>query len=226
MKTIQIALDGPSGSGKSTMARRISGELGYFYIDTGALYRAVGLFVKRCGADPEDEAAVAAVLEDCGVHFAFRDGVQHTFLGDEDVSDRIRTPEISQYASKTSAFACVRALLLEVQRDFARGNNIIMDGRDIGTTILPDAPIKIYLTATAEDRAMRRFLQLRESGQDASYEDVLRDQRERDFRDEHRAVSPLRRAEDAVLVDTTGLTLEEGYQKLRSIIDARLEELR
>lgn len=225
MKTIQIALDGPSGSGKSTMARRISRELGYYYIDTGALYRAVGLFVSRRGIDPSDEAAVAAALPDCRVSFDFVDGTQRTMLNGEDVSRAIRTPEISQFASRTSTFSCVRALLLDVQRAFARGNNIIMDGRDIGTTILPDAPIKVFLTATAEDRALRRFQELRERGEDVSYESVLREQQERDARDENREISPLRRAKDAILVDTTGLSLEEGYQKLRGTIDRCLEEL-
>lgn len=225
MKTIQIALDGPSGSGKSTMARRISRELGYYYIDTGALYRAVGLFVSRRGIDPSDEAAVAAALPDCCVSFDFVNGTQRTMLNGEDVSQVIRTPKISQFASKTSTFSCVRALLLDVQRAFARGNNIIMDGRDIGTTILPDAPIKVFLTATAEDRALRRFQELRERGEDVSYESVLREQQERDARDENREISPLRRAKDAILVDTTGLSLEEGYQKLRGTIDRCLEEL-
>lgn len=225
MKTIQIALDGPSGSGKSTMARRISRELGFYYIDTGALYRAVGLFIKRRGVDPSDEAAVAAALDACAVTFAFADGAQRTMLDGEDVSQAIRAPEISQIASKTSAFPCVRALLLDVQRAFARGNNIIMDGRDIGTTILPDAPVKIFLTASAEDRAMRRFHELAERGEPVTYEDVLREQKERDFRDENREVSPLRRADDALLVDTTGLSLEEGYLKLRRLIDQCLEEL-
>ncbi len=226
MKTIQIALDGPSGSGKSTMARRVSRDLGYYYIDTGALYRAVGLFIRRRDIDPGDEPAVTAALEACAVSFRFIDGVQHTFLGDEDVSDQIRTPEISEYASRASALPCVRALLLEVQRAFARGNNIIMDGRDIGTTILPDAPIKIYLTASAEDRAMRRFGELLKRGETVTFAAVLQEQRERDWRDEHRAISPLQQAEDAILVDTTGLSVEEGYQKLRGIIAARLEELR
>lgn len=225
MKTIQIALDGPSGSGKSTMARRISCELGYYYIDTGALYRAVGLFIKRCGIDPTDEEAVAAALGQCKVTFTFSDGVQRTMLDGEDVSQAIRAPEISQFASRTSAFPCVRALLLDVQRAFARGNNIIMDGRDIGTTILPDAPVKIFLTASAEDRAMRRFHELAERGEPVTYEAVLREQKERDFRDENREISPLRRADDALLVDTTGLSLEEGYLKLRRVIDQCLEEL-
>lgn len=225
METIQIALDGPSGSGKSTMARRISRELGFYYIDTGALYRAVGLFVKRSGIDPADEAAVAAALDVCKVTFDFVDGVQRTMLGGEDVSQAIRTPEISQIASKTSAFPCVRALLLNVQRSFARGNNIIMDGRDIGTTILPDAPVKIFLTASAEDRAMRRFEELTARGEKITYETVLREQKERDARDETRDISPLRRADDAILVDTTGLSLEEGYQKLRKTIDNCLEAL-
>lgn len=225
MKPVQIALDGPSGSGKSTMARRISQELGFYYIDTGALYRAVGLFVKRCGVDPSDEAAVSAALNGCEVRFDFQNGVQRTMLKGEDVSGEIRTPEVSQLASRVSAFSAVRALLLDTQRTFASGNSVIMDGRDIGTTVLPDAAIKIFLTASAEDRAMRRFQELAARGEKTDYETVLREQRERDSRDENREISPLRRADDAILVDTTGLSLEEGYQKLRGVIDSCLEEL-
>lgn len=225
VKTIQIALDGPSGSGKSTMARRISRELGFYYIDTGALYRAVGLFIRQSGVDPSDEEAVAGALGACVVTFDFAESGQRTMLAGRDVSQAIRAPEISQIASKISALPCVRALLLDVQRAFARGNNIIMDGRDIGTTILPDAPVKLFLTASAEDRAMRRYHELVERGEAIDYETVLREQKERDFRDENREISPLRRADDAILVDTTGLSLEEGYQKLRGVIDRCLEEL-
>ncbi len=163
---------------------------------------------------------MAAALDACAVTFEFADGAQRTMLDGEDVSQAIRVPEISQIASKTSAFPCVRALLLDVQRAFASGNNMIMDGRDIGTTILPDAPIKIFLTASAEDRARRRFEELAARGEPVTYETVFREQKERDFRDETREISPLRRADDAMLVDTTGLSLEEGYLKLRRTIDS------
>jgi cytidylate kinase len=225
MHTIQIALDGPSGSGKSTMAKRISRELGFYYIDTGALYRAVGLFIRRRGIDPSDAAAVSAAISDCIVSFDFVGGAQRTMLDGEDVSEEIRRPEISTYSSKVSAVPAVRELLLDVQRDFARGNNVIMDGRDIGTTVLPNAGIKIYLTASDDDRATRRYLELKKRGEDVDYDTVLRDIRERDERDMSREISPLRRADDAILVDTSGCTVDEAYAKLLSIIKSELEKV-
>ncbi|MBE6936853.1 MAG: (d)CMP kinase [Ruminococcaceae bacterium] len=225
MKKIQVALDGPSGSGKSSLAKRLSRDLGLYYIDTGALYRAVGLYLKECGVTPEDVSAIEAALADCRVSFDFVDGAQRTMLDGRDVSGLIRTPEIAQWASKTSALPAVRALLLSVQRDFARENSVIMDGRDIGTTILPDAPLKIFLTASAEERARRRLKELLEAGQEIDFETVLREQKERDHRDETREISPLRRAEDAVLVDTTALDFEESYLALRRVIEERMEKL-
>ena len=222
---VNIALDGPSGSGKSTMAKRISKELGYAYIDTGALYRALALFVKRAGIDPGDEAAVASGIKTVEVGFHFSDGVQRTYLNGEDVSELIRSPEISDYASRTSSLRCVRAKLLAVQRDFAAVHSLIMDGRDIGTTVLPDAPIKLYLTADAEDRAQRRYAELLSRGEKVDFATVLSDIQQRDARDMTREISPLRRAEDAVLVETTGLSLEEGYQKVKSVILSLLEKL-
>lgn len=222
---VNIALDGPSGSGKSTMAKRISRELGYYYIDTGALYRALGLFVKREGIHPGDEAAVARGIETVKIGFCFLDGIQHTYLNGEDVSELIRSPEISDYASRASSLCCVRAKLLGVQRCFAAEHNLIMDGRDIGTTVLPDAQIKLYLTADAADRAHRRYEELLERGEKVDYSTVLSDIQARDARDMARKISPLRQAEDAVLVETTGLSLEEGYQKVRSVILSLLENL-
>ena len=224
MKKIQVALDGPSGSGKSSLAKRLSRDLGLYYIDTGALYRAVGLYLKESGVMPEDVSAIEAALADCRVSFDFVDGAQRTMLDGRDVSGLIRTPEIAQWASKTSALPAVRALLLSVQRDFARENSVIMDGRDIGTTILPDAPLKIFLTASAEARAERRLKELLEAGQEIDFETVLREQKERDHRDETREISPLRRAEDAVLVDTTELDFEESYLALRHLIEERMAE--
>jgi len=223
--SINIALDGPSGSGKSTMAKRISKELGFYYIDTGALYRAIGLMIRRADANPDDEAVVDALLTDAKVSFDFVDGAQRTFLNGEDVSTDIRKPEISDYASRSSALPCVRQYLLSVQRDFAAEHDLIMDGRDIGTTILPNAQIKIYLTADAEDRARRRYEELLLRGETVDYDTVLADIKERDERDMNRKISPLRRADDAVLVDTTGLELEDGYRKLFGTIQSLMERL-
>lgn len=222
---INIAIDGPSGSGKSTMAKRISRELGYYYIDTGALYRAIALFVKRAGIDPGDEDAVSAGIAQINIGFRFSDRIQHTYLNEEDVSEQIRSPEISEYASRVSMLRCVRTRLLGIQRDFAMQHNLIMDGRDIGTTVLPDAQIKIYLTADVKDRATRRYEELLARGEKVDYETVLSDMVARDTQDMTRKLSPLRRAEDAVLVETTGLSLEAGYQKVKSVILSLLETL-
>lgn len=223
---VNIALDGPSGSGKSTMAKRISKELGYFYIDTGALYRALGLFILRAGADPDNENAVSAMIEDADISFGFTNGTQHTFIDEEDVSEKIRTPEVSDYASRSSTLRCVREKLLSLQRDFAAEHDLIMDGRDIGTTVLPNAQIKIYLSASAEDRARRRYEEFIQRGLNTDFSTVLADIIERDKRDMTREISPLRKAEDAVSIDTTGLTLEEGYIKVCGKIMALLKELK
>lgn len=222
---IQVALDGPSGSGKSTMAKRVSDELGLCYIDTGALYRTVGLFIRRNEADAENEEQVMALLPDAKVSFNFIDGAQHVYLGDEDVTGYIRTPEMSEYASKCSTLPCVREYLLDLQRNFAHGNNVIMDGRDIGTVILPDAPVKIYLTAAAEARAYRRWLQLKESGVEEDQQKILQDVIERDERDMNREIAPLRCADDAVVVDSTDLELDETYEVIKKLILDKAEEL-
>ena len=221
---INIALDGPSGSGKSTMAKKISDTLGFYYIDTGALYRAVGLLVRREEADPDDEAEVAKCLEKAEIRFDFSDGVQHTFLNGEDVSAKIRTPEISDYASRTSALPCVRAALLRLQQDFAKTHSVIMDGRDIGTTVLPDAQIKIFLTASAEARAERRYKELVERGEKVEYAEVLEDMKARDERDTNREISPLRRASDAIEVDTTHLDIDRTLDTLLSLIRERMDK--
>lgn len=222
---IQVALDGPSGSGKSTMAKRVSDELGLCYIDTGALYRTVGLFIRRNDTDAENEEQVMELLKDAKVSFNFIDGAQHVYLGDEDVTGYIRTPEMSEYASKCSALPCVREYLLDLQRNFAHGNNVIMDGRDIGTVILPDAPVKIYLTAAAEARAYRRWLQLKESGVEEDQQKILQDVIERDERDMNREIAPLRCADDAVVVDSTELELDETYEVIKKLILGKAEEL-
>lgn len=219
MKQISVAIDGPSGAGKSTLARQAAQALGFLYVDTGAIYRTVALACSRNGVSPQHPEQVAALLPDLKIDLDYgADGVQRMLLNGEDVSDQIRTPEISMLTSAVSALPEVRAFLLEKQRELARTRNVIMDGRDIGTVVLPQATVKIYLTADAEARAQRRCAELREKGMDVSFEDVLRDVRERDENDSNRKVSPLRRAEDARLVDTTLLDLEQSLEVLISVI--------
>ncbi len=219
---IAVAIDGPSGAGKSTLARAVAAEFGFLYVDTGAMYRTVGLYIRRKEIDPDDAAAVAAALPDARVSLAYRGGEQRVFLEDEDVSEAIRTPEASRYASKVSAIPAVRAFLLETQRRMARENSVVMDGRDIGTVVLPDAKIKIFLHASAEDRARRRFEELQARGTPQPYDEVLADIRERDERDENRAAAPLRRADYAIDRVTTGNTLEQSRALLIRTVRERL----
>ncbi len=218
-----IAVDGPSGAGKSTMAKRLAAKLGYLYVDTGAIYRTLGLFALKRGVDPADAGGVEGLLPQVSIRMDYgEDGLQHMYLGQEDVTEAIRTPAVSRAASQVSAHPAVRAYLLEMQRGMARNHNVIMDGRDIGTVVLPDADVKIFLTATAEDRARRRFEELQERGTDTDYDTVLREVIERDERDSGRAAAPLRRAEDALLVDTTGNSLEESFEALLQTIREKL----
>lgn len=219
---IQIAIDGPSGAGKSSLARRLAKELGYLYVDTGAMYRAIGLYMLRAGVDTSDAAAVLPRLGEVRLELKYLDGTQHVFLNGEDVSEEIRREEVSMAASCVSAHQGVRDFLTETQRSIAQRNNVLMDGRDIGTIILPNAQIKIFLTASAEERARRRTRELREKGQPAEYEEVLADIRRRDYNDSHRAAAPLRQAKDAVLVDTSDDDFEAAYQKLYRLIQGRL----
>jgi len=222
MKTIRIAIDGPSGAGKSTLACSVSAKLGYVYVDTGALYRTIGYFIFSKGIDPKDEAAVAAQLPDIQVEMApGGDGLQHMILNGQDVTREIRLPQISMYASAVSAHPAVRAFLLEMQRQLARTYNVIMDGRDIGTVVLPDAEVKIFLTATLEERARRRTLELEQRGTPQSFEAVKADIEQRDWNDTHRATAPLKQAEDAVLLDTTELTFEESEAAIIKIIQEK-----
>ena len=221
--TVAVAIDGPSGAGKSTIARILAADLGFVYVDTGALYRTVGLAVLGAGLDVHDEAAVIPLLSTLQVSLGYRDGVQRVFLNGEDVSDRIRTPEVSMAASAVSALPAVRRFLFDLQQDTARRQNVIMDGRDIGTVVLPFAKVKIFLTASAEDRAQRRFEELCEKGVATTYEEVLADMKQRDYNDSHRAAAPLRPAEDAVMVDTSGNTLEQSVALLKSLVEERLE---
>ncbi|HNZ98912.1 (d)CMP kinase [Ruminococcus sp.] len=219
MKTINIAIDGPAGAGKSTIAKMVSKELGYIYVDTGALYRTIALYITENDIADED---IEASLEKAEVSLKFIDGAQRVFLGDRDVSDLIRTPEISMAASRTSAIPAVRAYLFETQQKIARENNILMDGRDIGTVVLPNADVKIFLTASAEERANRRFKELSEKPDCPTYQEILDDIIKRDYQDMHREIAPLKQAEDAVLVDTTELNLEESAAAIVKIINEKI----
>ena len=223
MSKISIAIDGPSGAGKSTLAKMMAKEFGFIYVDTGAMYRAIGLYVCRKGVQTSDIPGVIACLDDISVDIRYVNGAQHVFLNDEDVSGLIRTEEISRYASAVSAIPEVRAFLLSLQRTLAQNSDVIMDGRDIGTVVLPDAPIKVFLTANDSDRAMRRYTELKERGEDVTFEGVLANLRERDRHDSERAVAPLRPAEDAVLLDTTGIGLEESAAMLKDIITEKMD---
>ena len=217
-----VAIDGPSGAGKSTIARRVSEEFGFIYVDTGAIYRTVGLAAALRKLDPKDKAAVVAMLPEISIRLAYgEDGLQHMYLDGEDVTSRIRTPEISLYASGVSAHPEVRAYLMEMQRSLARENDVVMDVRDIGTVVLPDAGLKIFLTASPEARARRRCSELVAKGQDVQYEDVLRDLKLRDENDSTRAAAPLKAAEDALLLDTTEMDFEESCRAVAAMIRER-----
>ena len=224
MNTISIAIDGPSGAGKSTLARSMAARLGYLYVDTGAIYRTIGYYAFDNHIDPKDETAVSAVLPALQVELTYgEDGLQHMLLNGRDVTKEIRLPEISMYASAVSAHPSVRAYLLEMQRELARTHNVIMDGRDIGTVVLPDAKVKVFLTASPEARARRRMLELEQRGTPEPFEKVLKDIQERDWNDSHRATAPLRQAEDAVLLDTTELDFQESEAALLEIIRGRAD---
>ena len=219
---ITIAIDGPSGAGKSSMARAAAEHFGLTYVDTGAIYRTVALAVKRAGLDSKDAAGVAALLPGLDIRVAYGDaGVQRMLLDGEDVGGALRLPELSLYTSDVSMMPRVRASLLEMQRALARENSIVMDGRDIGTVVLPDAKLKIFLTASSKDRARRRFEELRKLGFSVPYDEVLRDIRNRDENDTQRAVAPLRAAEDAILLDTTGNTAQQSRALIFQIIAGR-----
>lgn len=218
----QIAIDGPSGAGKSSLAKAAAGALGIIYVDTGALYRTVGYYVLKCGLDPKDAGAVEAVLPDIRIELGFENGTQQVFLNGENLGDKIRRPEISMAASAVSAIPAVRAFLLETQRNLARTHSVIMDGRDIGTVILPNADVKIFLYASDEARAERRFRELIAKGMTVKYEDVLAEMRQRDEQDRTRAVAPAVAAKDAILFDNSGMTVEESLEHLLSIVKERV----
>jgi len=224
MKFQSIAIDGPSGAGKSTLAKMVAEKLGFLYVDTGAIYRTVGLYARKNDVDPKDAPAVIGLLDSIQIEMNYgEDGLQHMYLNGEDVTAQIRQHEISAYASAVSAIPEVRAFLLEMQRDMARTHNVVMDGRDIGTVVLPNATVKLFLTADVEDRARRRYEELLLRGQQADYETVLNDVKVRDHNDTTRASAPLRQAEDAVLLDTTGFELERSFALLLNTVKERLE---
>lgn len=221
-KPVSIAIDGPSGAGKSTLARAIAARYGFIYVDTGAIYRSVGLAAQRAGVASKDLEGVAALLPGLDIRLQHNEaGEQRMYLHGEDVSDAIRMPEISIYASDVSAMPVVRAYLLEMQRKLARENNVIMDGRDIGTVVLPDAALKIFLTATPEERAKRRLDELLAKSVETNFDDVLRDIQYRDKNDSSRAAAPLKPADDAIYLDTTGNTFEQSFDLLSGLVGER-----
>lgn len=211
-----VAIDGPAGAGKSTIAKLVAKEKGYIYVDTGAMYRGLAIHFLNRGIDPEDRDAVAEACRDAEVTIGYEDGVQQIYLNGENVTSMLRTEETGNMASKTSAILEVREKLLELQRSLAREKDVIMDGRDIGTNILPDADVKIYLTASVETRARRRYDELREKGEDCSLEEISRDIKERDERDMTREIAPLKKADDAVLVDSSDMTIQQVVDEICS----------
>ena len=218
-KTINIAIDGPAGAGKSTIARRLAKEMGYYYVDTGAIYRTVAYFLDLLGISPKDADGVERYLDELTVEIEYdEEGKQHMLMNGMDVTDDIRTPDISQKASLVSAHAIVRDMLLDMQRDVAKKHNVIMDGRDIGTVVLPRATVKIFLTASAEVRAQRRTDEMLAKGQKANFQQVLKDIQQRDYQDTHREIAPLKRAKDAVLLDTSELDIDGVIAAMKDII--------
>ena len=223
MKTFSIAIDGPAGAGKSTIAKRLAKELGYCYVDTGAIYRTVAYFLDLLGVSPKDVDGVERYIDELTVEIEYdADGVQHMIMNGMDVSCDIRTQDISQKASLVSAHAVVREVLLDMQRDVARKNNVIMDGRDIGTVVLPDADVKIFLTATAEVRAQRRTDELIAKGQKAVYDTILKEIIQRDYQDTHRPIAPLKQAKDAVKVDTSDMDIEQVLAAIKGIVEEKI----
>ena len=218
-----IAIDGPAGAGKSTIAKRAAAELGFIYVDTGALYRSIGYYMAMAGADTSKAQEVIPRLKEITVELRFINGVQRVLVNGEDVSEKIRTPKMSMHASNVSAIPEVREFLFDLQKDIARKNNVVMDGRDIGTVVLPDADVKIFLTASPEDRARRRLHEHEKRGEKISFEQLLEEVKQRDYNDSHRAAAPLCRADDAILLDTTGNGLETSVELVISTIKTHLK---
>ena len=221
--SFNIAIDGPAGAGKSTAAKNAAKELGFLYVDTGAMYRTIALYLLRNQVAIEDEDALERALEKISVTMSYENGLQHMFLNGEDVSGLIRTQEVSDMASRSSARPAVRKKLLDLQRDLAAREDVLMDGRDIGTAILPNADLTIFLTASSGERARRRYLELKEKGETASLSEIQKEIEERDYRDTHRETSPLRQAEDAVLLDSSDLNLEEVVERIVSLAKERMQ---
>lgn len=217
-----IAIDGPAGAGKSSAARQAAQKLQFVYVDTGAMYRTIALYMLENRVDTDDEEALKAALDSIRIELKYNDGVQCMYLNGEDVSGRIRTQEVSEQASVVAAIPAVRAKLLDLQRNMAASQNVLMDGRDIGTNILPDAELKIYLTASVEERARRRFLELTQKGEECSLEEIQKDIADRDWRDMHRETAPLKQAEDAVYLDTSDMTLDEVVERITQLAEERM----
>lgn len=215
--TYNIAIDGPAGAGKSTIAKRVSGELSFIYVDTGAMYRSIALYLLRKDISATDVEAVKVALEDIEIAIQYVNGEQHVLLNGEDVSGQIRMEEVGNMASKSSALPCVRAKLLELQKKLAREHDVVMDGRDIGTNILPDAQLKIYLTASVDTRASRRYKELIEKGTDCDLEAIKKDIEQRDYQDMHRETAPLMQAKDAVYLDSSDMTIDQVVEKIKSL---------
>ena len=224
MKHVSIAIDGPAGAGKSTMARAVAKDMGFVYVDTGAIYRTVGYYIQMCGIGPRDVDGVTRLIDEVNIEIKYpEDGLQHMILNGKDVTGEIRTPEMSDYASKLSTLQVVRDFLLDVQRDLAKKHNVVMDGRDIGTVVLPRADVKIFLTASAEVRAQRRLLEFQAKGdQKSTFASVLQDIKQRDERDSNREIAPLKRAADAYLLDTSDLSIDQAVAAMKEIIEKRL----
>ena len=221
MSTFRIAIDGPSGAGKSTVAKAVAKSLGFIQVDTGAMYRSVGLYIYRCGIDPSDAEKVTPQLKNINIDLGFTDEGQRIYLNGEDVSEKIRQNEISLYASKVSAIPAVREFLLGMQRKVASEHNVVMDGRDIGTVILPDAELKIFQTASVRERAKRRYDELIAKGQSVDMEQIKKEIEERDYNDSHRAAAPLIPADDAVIIDNSNITIEENVAIISALYDMR-----
>ena len=222
-KTISIAIDGPAGAGKSTIAKRLAKELGYYYVDTGAIYRTVAYFLDLLGVSPKDVDGVERYIDELTIEIQYdEEGKQHMLMNGMDVTDEIRTQDISQKASLVSAHAVVREVLLDMQRDVAKAHNVIMDGRDIGTVVLPKADVKIFLTATPEVRAKRRTDELLAKGQEAVFETVLKEIQQRDYQDTHRQIAPLKMAKDSIKLDTSELDIEGVVAEMKKIIGKKI----
>ena len=221
-KFVSIAIDGPAGAGKSTMARACAKALGYLYVDTGAIYRTVGYYMRLMGISPKDRDGIARLIDEVNIEIRYEDGAQRMILNGDDVTDEIRTPEMSMYASGVSAQPCVRAFLLDMQRQLARTHSVVMDGRDIGTVVLPDADVKIFLTADAEVRAKRRFAELQAKGDKTPYAQILAETKQRDAQDAGRAIAPLKQAADAVRLDTSEKTVDESVAAILDIVRGKL----